>query len=254
MSNNTKIKGRFEFSAVYAATYSRDLSTELSKVIETSNARISRARISSDGKVQAWTYFTKGHNYMDAGSDQFSTLTQISVAGADKKKIEHNLEKWSLFNKETLVKSIDLNYWGVSFHPKNPQQFLVTAFFKGKAYLALGDTTTQTMKIIFEDVECPSYNPAGDAIAFKSRTSRTKWSPAILNLKTMKTNVLSQITQSVDDQIDWLDANTLIYEVVDVPLIGEASVDLMSLDISNPKQPHKIWLKNARSAAIYKPK
>jgi hypothetical protein len=266
LSNNQKINGRFEFSAPYAAHYSRDLSKQLNSIEITPGARISRARISSDGTKQAWTMFVKGHNYMDAASSQFSTLTEINLGITDKSKdkskdksnekpnLAHNLERWSLTHKGEVVKAIDLNYWGVTFHPKKPQQFLVTAFFKGQAYLALGDSSSKSMKVIFEGVECPSYSPEGDTIAFKKRMSSTRWAPAILNLNTLKSTVFSHIKQSVDDQIDWLDANTLIYEVVDVPLIGEASVDLMSLDISKPKQPHKIWLKNARSAAIYKPK
>jgi hypothetical protein len=254
LSNNVKTKGRFEFSAPYAATYSRDLSNELNRVNENSNARINRARISSDGKQQAWTYFISGHNYMDAGSSQFSTLTQLSSAENGKPNTVHNLEKWPLTHKGLLVKTPDLNYWGVSFHPKTPHQFLVTAFFKGKPYLAMGDLRTKTLNVIFEGVECPSYNPSGDAIAFKKRISSTRWAPAVLNLSTMKVTVFSHIKQSVDDQIDWLDARTLLYEIIDVPLIGEASVDLMTLDTADKNQPHKLWLKNARSAALYLPK
>jgi hypothetical protein len=198
--------------------------------------------------------FVKGHNYMDAGSSQFSTLTEISVAGAGKPNTVNNLEKWPLMHKGEVVKAIDLNYWGVSFHPKNPQQFLVTAFFKGRAYLALGDLSTKSMKVLFEGVECPSYSPNGESVAFKKRMSSTRWSPAVLNLTTLKPVIFSHIQQSVDDQIDWLDAKTLVYEIIDVPLVGNASVNLMTLDISGKNQPHKVWLKNARSAAVYFPK
>lgn len=254
LSNNTLIKGRFEFSAPYAATYSRDLNRELHRVGEPSNASINRARISSDGKHQAWTYFTRGHHYMDAGSANFSTLTQINTQTDAKSTVTHTLEKWPLTHNGTLVKAVDLNYWGVSFHPKTPNTFLVTAFFKGKAYLAQGDIQNKAMKIIAEGVECPSYNPAGDRIAFKKRLSTTRWAPATLDLRTMKTTVFTHIKQSVDDQIDWLNNHTLLYEIIEVPLIGEASVDLMTLNIADKNQLHKVWLKNARSAALYHPK
>ncbi len=254
LSNNVLTKGRFEFSSPYAATYSRDLSREQNHVNEPSSARINRARISVDGKQQAWTYFIRGHNYMDAGSASFSTLTQINVQTDAQKTGVHNLEKWSLTHKGAAVKAVDLNYWGVSFHPKNSNTFLVTAFFKGKAYLAQGDVRAKTMTVIAQDVECPSYNPAGDTIAFKKRLSTTRWAPATLNLSTMKTTVFTHIKQSVDDQIDWLNDHTMLYEIIDVPLLGEASIDLMMLDTLGKNKPHSVWLKNARSAAIYLPK
>jgi hypothetical protein len=191
---------------------------------------------------------------MDAGTSQFSTLTQISATEVGKPKTVHNLEKWPLMHNGQLVKTIDLNYWGVTFHPKKPQQFLVTAFFKGKATLAQGDLSTKTMKVIFDGVECPSYSPSGDMVAFKKRLTTTRWAPAILNLNTMKTTVFSHIKQSVDDQIDWLDAQTLVYEIIDVPLVGNASIDLMILNITGKNQAHTVWIKNARSAAVYLPK
>jgi hypothetical protein len=248
LSNNVMTKGRFEFSAPYAATYSRDLNTQTNRFNEGSNARINRARISSDGKQQAWTYFIRGHNYMDAGSAQFSTLTQIHSPPSSTLQ---DVEKWPLTHKGAVVKAIDLNYWGVSFHPKNPQQFLVTAFFKGKAHLALGDLRSKTMRTIYEGVECPSYSPNGDTIAFKKRLSSTRWAPAILHLSTLKATVFNHIKESVDDQIDWLDAHTLLYEVVNTPLLGEASIDLMTLNTQAKAEPQRLWLKNARSAAVY---
>jgi hypothetical protein len=203
---------------------------------------------------KAGLIFSQGHSYLDAGSSQFSTLTQISFTQSGKPSAPENLETWSLTHDGAQVKAIDLNYWGVTFNPKTPQQFLVTAFFKGTAHLAMGDVRTKTMQVIAEGVECPSYSPNGDTIAFKKRVSKTRWTPATMDLKTKKVTVFTHIKQSVDDQIDWLDANTLIYEVVDVPLIGLVNIDLVTLDISKPEQTHKLWLKNARSAAIYWPK
>jgi hypothetical protein len=188
---------------------------------------------------------------MEAGTSQFSTLTQIKTPLSS---TLYDLEKWPLTHKGAVVKAIDLNYWGVSFNPKNPQQFLVTAFFKGKAHLVLGDIRSKTMSTIYEGVECPSYNPNGDTIAFKKRLSTTRWAPAILNLSTLKATVFSHIKESVDDQIDWLDANTLLYEVVITPLVGEASIDLMTLNTQAKAEPARLWLKNARSAAMHLPK
>jgi hypothetical protein len=117
------------------------------------------------------------------------------------------------------------------------------------------------MNIIYSGVECPSYSPDGIRIAFKKRLTSTTWAPAILELSSFKETVFNQLAYSVDDQIDWLDSQTLIYEVIEVPLIGRTQVNLYTLNIAALiKNPDKafiarsnLWLKNARSAAVFKP-
>ena len=253
LSNNVMGKDRFEFSSPYAAIYPRSLGKATDTHAESGGSRISRARMSVDGKYQAWTYFVKGHNYMDAGSEQFSTLTQIRQSIAGKPAVLHNLEKWPLTHQGKRVTAPDLNFWGVSFNPKNTQQFLVTAFFKGKPYLASGDLVTQALTVIHEGVECPSYSPNGAHIAYKKRLSTTRWAPAVMVLSSKKSTVLSQVKESIDDQIDWLDDKTIVFEKINTPLIGQASVDLMRLNPFEANAAARVWIPNARSAALVLP-
>jgi Tol biopolymer transport system component len=125
----------------------------------------------------------------------------------------------------------------------------LTAYFEGKPYLAEGSVESRRIKVLKEGAECPSFSPDGKRIAFKKRTSATGWSPAVMELST-KTERVIDVGDSVDDQIEWLDSNTLVYEVVVTALVGPSTINLMSLDLREPKPQHRLWLKDARSPTI----
>lgn len=262
-SNSMKknVLGILDYGPLNSTWYSADLKKSVMFPIDKTNKRYSRARISKDGTAMAWTNFTSNAGYADSGMGyKFSTVTYVAQI-IDDKPVQTNLEQWALFKDKVKVSAEDLNYWGVTFHPNNSKQFLVTASFQGVHYLAQGDMNTQQMNIIYSGVECPSYSPDGTRIAFKKRLTSTTWAPAILELSTFKETVFNQLAYSVDDQIDWLDSQTLIYEVMEVPLIGRTQVNLHTLNIAALiKNPDKafiarsnLWLKNARSAAVFKP-
>ncbi len=253
--------GILDYGPLNTTWYSANLKKSVMFPIDPSNKRYSRARIAKDGTTMAWTNFTSNAGYADSGMGyKFSTVTYVGQI-IDGKPVQTNLEQWALFKNKFKISAEDLNYWGVTFHPNNSKQFLVTASVQGIHYLAQGDMNTQQINIIHSGVECPSYSPDGKRIAFKKRATATTWSPAILELSTLKETVFNQLGYSVDDQIDWLDSQTLIYEVVETPLIGRTQVNLHTLNIAALlKNPDKafvarssIWLKNARSAAVFKP-
>jgi hypothetical protein len=262
--SSTKIKnatGGFDFSLLNSTWYSADLKKTLVFPMDKSNRNYSRTRISADGTAMAWTNFNTDAGYEDIGmEEQLFTSTYVGRV-INNTPVSSNLRQWSLFKDGTKISNENLNYWGVTYHPKNSQTFLVTVSFKGIHYLAQGDMVTQQIKILHPNVECPSYSPDGQLIAFKKRKDATTWSPAILELRTFKEIVFNQLNESVDDQIDWLDANTLIYEIKDTPLIGRTKINLHTLNIADvlkkPKAASKVrsnlWLTDARSAAVFKP-
>ena len=108
---------------------------------------------------------------------------------------------------------------------------------------------TRSMKVVVADVECPSYSPDRRRLAFKKRTSATTWSPAVLDLATLKETIFA-VGNSVDDQIAWLDAHTLLYEVVQHPMLGAPTDGLVTLDIAAPKPTQWPWLEDAQSPAL----
>ena len=223
--------------------FANDLSAAGQHVNDT-QGRPSRARISPDGRFSASAEFTTGHSYVGVGGSTFSTATVIASNDGDHRG--ENIQDWALLDAGKPVTAVDLNLWGVTFDPANSDRFFVTAYFVGKPYLAEGSIKARRMVVVRPDMECPSFSPDGKRLAFKKRTSATGWSPAVLDLASMKETVFD-VANSVDDQIEWLDARTLIYEVVNQPLVGRPSNDLMTLDVSesNPKQ--QLWLEQARS-------
>jgi dipeptidyl aminopeptidase/acylaminoacyl peptidase len=214
---------------------------------KTSRGIISRARVSRDGRYVASTAFTTGHSYLGVGGSQFSTATFI--ANAKDGKSEEDIQQWSVLKAGKPITSTDLNLWGVSFDPKQSDRFFVTAYFDGAPHLAEGSVAAKRITIVRESVECPSFSPDGQRLAFKKRTGPTRWSPAVLNLQTMQETVYT-VADSVDDQIEWLDASTLIYEVTDTPLVGKPSVNLVTLDLREAAPTQKLWLEDARSPTV----
>jgi hypothetical protein len=233
------------FSPPTGYIYSRNFTLETS--YPKGLGSVSRARISKDGKFTASTAFTTGHSYLGVGGTTFSTATFIGTA-SDAKSPE-NIQRWPVLNKGLEIKSTDLNLWGVTFDPANSDRFLVTAYFDTKPYLAEGSVQNRKINVLKEAVECPSFSPNGKRIAFKKRTGIAKWSPAVMDLATMKETIFD-LPDSVDDQIEWLNDDTLIYEVVNTPLVGPSAVNLMTLNLRDAKPQQRLWLTDARSPTV----
>jgi dipeptidyl aminopeptidase/acylaminoacyl peptidase len=209
---------------------------------------VSRARFSRDGRYIANTAFTAGHSYLGVGGTSFSTATFIGYATTPRK--DDNLQLWPIAYQGKAVTSVDLNLWGVTFDPANSDRFLVTAYFDGKPHLAEGSVQARKINVLRSGVECPAFSPDGKRIAFKKRVSPTQWIPALLDLASGVETAFS-IEESVDDQIEWFDNNTLIFELALTPLVGAASVNLYTLNVAqSPSQAQTkplLWLSDARS-------
>lgn len=204
----------------------------------------SRARISADGQYLATTTFTSGHSYLGVAGTQFSTETIISkrANGAT----AEDIQKWSITWKGQPVTAIDLNLWGVTFDRRQSDRFFVTVYFKGTPYLGEGSVSQRAIKVLLPNVECPSLSPDGQRIAFKRRISATAWAPAVMELATMKERVL-QVPNSVDDQIEWLDNHTIVYEVATLPLFDTVKFNLHTVDLSAAEPKQELWMEDARS-------
>ena len=113
-------------------------------------------------------------------------------------------------------------------------------------------SATRTLTAVTENAECPSLSPDGTRVAFKvdARPGRR----AALGTRRCSTSppgkrtVLDRRTRSVDDQVEWLDDDTLLYGL---PRADEPGVtDVWALDTSagRPTQPpdrarpgHRPW-------------
>jgi hypothetical protein len=183
-----------------------------------------RARISPDGRRAAITVFETGHSYAEGG---FSTRTTIvdTATGA----IIGDLEKFHVMREGKPFKAVDFNFWGVTF-TDDGNRFYATLRTAGVNYLIEGDVDLQTARVIRPGVECPSLSPDGRRLAFKKRTVGSLtvfWKVAVLDLETMAETVLDWETRSVDDQVDWLDDQRVVYHL---PKSGGADIWALNTD------------------------
>ncbi|HLF41075.1 MAG TPA: hypothetical protein VI854_06325, partial [Acidimicrobiia bacterium] len=204
---------------------------------------ISRARISPDGRYGAATAFVSGHSYAPGS---FSTQTTLyDMATGD---LLEDLEQFEVYRDGALIDSPDFNFWGVTFTRK-AGEFYATLGTGGHTYLVRGDIASMRVDVLRDGVECPSLSPDGTRLAFKQRAGSEggspRWRPAVLDLATLEDHPLAE-TRNVDDQIEWLDDDTVLYSVSDrEPSMWAAPAD-------GGGQP-RLFLSDGASPAVVRP-
>ena len=167
----------------------------------------SRTRLSPDGRRAAFTVFDEGHSYADGVFSTRTTIVDTMTGSAI-----GELESWKVTRDGAPLTSPDFNFWGVTFAPDG-NTFYATLRTKGSAYLIEGDVDARTAKVLMQGAECPSLSPDRARIAFKKRLGGSGgwWQLSLYDVSTRAVRALSGDTESVDDQVEWLDASNLIY-------------------------------------------
>ena len=199
----------------------------------------SRARISSDGALAAYTLFVTGHSYTDA---RLSTKTML-IDVKQRREIA-NLEDFTVLKDGHPIAATDFNFWGVTF-AANGDTFYATLRTAGVNYLVQGEIKRRTMTVLRDGVECPSLSPDGTRLAFKRlNPDQQTWRLHVLDLRTLLDTPMSE-TRNVDDQAEWFDNHTLLYEMartdtyphtdlMSVPADGSGAPRLLLADAGSP--------------------
>ncbi|WP_236557781.1 hypothetical protein [Citricoccus sp. K5] len=173
----------------------------------------SRTRVSDDGLV-ATTAFVTGHSY---AADSFSTETTVKGAGDPDGRDYGNLQDFEITVDGEPLTAIDRNVWGVTF--AGGDSFFATVASGGTTWLMEGDLAARTMTSVATEAECPSVSPDGSRVAFKVRRdtggdmvggSGVHWDVAVLDLASGERTVI-ELERGIDDQLEWLDEDTLLY-------------------------------------------
>lgn len=186
----------------------------------------SRTRVSPNGRWAAATVFEQGHSYAEDG---FSTRT--TIVDTNTGQTYADLEQFTVERDGQPFKAVDFNFWGVTFAPDS-NRFYATLSSGRVNYLIEGDVARKHARVVRRDVECPSLSPDGTRIVFKHLVGRGSWQLRVVDLQSGAERALSHETRSVDDQVDWLDATRVIYQVV-----GASGANIWALDTTNSTDP-----------------
>jgi hypothetical protein len=171
----------------------------------------SRTRVARTGNIGATTVFVSGHGY---DSVDFSTQTLLIdlATGATLADVE----TFEFFANGSPIRESDFNVWGVTFL-EDGNTFYATLSTQRRHLLVRGDIGARQARVIHEDVECPSVSPDGTRVAYKRRyldNGFVRWQLYVLDLRTMQETPLGE-TRSVDDQLEWLDDERVLYTLID---------------------------------------
>jgi Tol biopolymer transport system component len=180
------------------------------------------------------TVFVTGDSYLES-STAFSTRTTI-LDMRDGSQIGQ-LEQFDVSKDGKPFDAVDFNFWGVTF-AKDPNRFYATLGTGGEHYLVEGNVREKTMRVMRDGVECPSLSPDGKQIAYKSRIgTEPRWHLRVLDLNTLEDHAVAE-SRSIDDQVEWLDDDTLAYSdetnVYTVPADGSGEAKLLVKDATSP--------------------
>jgi hypothetical protein len=214
------------------------------------NGLPSRVRVSPSGRLAAITVFLAGQSYT---SLNFATQTSILKAATGQAVVD-NLEDFSVTRDGVEFKSKDFNFWGVTF-ARDENRFYATLWSKGNTYLVAGDLEKRTAQVIHDNVECPALSPDNTRIAYKKKFvggllqgRRITWHITVLDLKTGTETPLGE-GRSVDDQVEWLDNDHILYALPENEKGASASTDVWVLPATANGTP-ELLLKGGFSPAV----
>ena len=201
----------------------------------------SRARVSHDGRFAAFTNFVTGHSYLDP-----NLSTQTEIIDLRTQQSLGSLEIFEIYKAGQRLQSPDLNFWGVTFAAES-NTFYATLRTDGQTSLVRGDIRQRRIEVIHSSVECPSLSPDGTRIAFKKRSpDQLTWRLHVLDLATLHETPLAE-TRNVDDQVEWLDDQHILYELVELSTSPRTNTWMTNSDGSGAAT---LYLADAGSPAV----
>jgi hypothetical protein len=235
------------FTTYQAVLFDRTLKATSTIALD---GRPSRTRVSSDGRVGAITVFVTGQAHGYAGSPFSTKTTILDMTTGDELG---DLEQFTTWRNGARLKAADFNFWGVTF-ARDSNVFYATLRTAGTTshattYLVRGDLGLRKLTVLRENVECPALSPNNRLIAFKKRVGpdAAPWRFYVLDVATLADWPIDAETRSIDDQIEWLDDQHVLYAV-------RRSLHSSSLDVwvapVDDSAPARVFMPEAESPIV----
>lgn len=204
-----------------------------------------RARVSADNRWAAATVFVTGESY----SGDFTTRT--SLFNLEDGSVIDSLETFTTERDGKVFKAVDFNFWGVTFFPSG-DRFLATLGTGGKRLLVEGDIARRRLKVIQDDVECPSLSPDGKQIVFKRASKvRGAWRLWTMRLESGEAWPVTDEDRYIDDQAEWLDNDRVLYGLLYGEGVPENALSIWVSDVSRESGfDAKIFVRSASSPSV----
>lgn len=196
--------------------------------------RPSRAAVSPDGAVVAWTGFSLGHSYLNPG--EFATTTQlISVERSLGVNVQ---DDFVTYRDDLVVDDPTVNFWGVTF--VDSDHFYATMGTTSGMSIVEGRVSNSRMDVVLENATCGEISPDGRTLVAKERRGDFMQVVAI-DIETGSRRDLGE-TRSVDDQVEWADDDTVLYALPnpDEGTAAQPVYDIWALDIDPGSQARMI--------------
>jgi len=210
------------------------------------SASPSRARISPDGTFSTVTAFISGGSYADIGIGE--TTTVVTIDEVDSNVLLRGAGQFEVNAEQSRYQTFDANYWGLTF--VDQENFYITGFYDTLPEIMQGTLSTMTIEPTGWIGSCPSISPDGKTLVFKEQRPDGHYDLVAVDVETQEKRLLGE-TRSVDDQVEWLDNDTILYALhpEDGDLGLQPQFDIWELDLAEGSEP-KMFLPSADSPAV----
>ena len=164
------------------------------------------ARVSPDGSLAAASVQTTPPTEEMPFAPSRTLIIETSTG-----RVVANLNDFSLTRDGVAVAETERDFWGVTFKADS-DGFFASVRVAGNIYLVEGSVDARAMVVLQPGVSAPSVSPDGTRLAYAKLISNIgpTWRFHVLDLATQVDLELSE-TKSVDDQMEWLDNQHLLY-------------------------------------------
>lgn len=164
------------------------------------------AQVSSDGRYGAASVLTR-----QVTEAVPQAQTQAIIIDLRAGTVVGDLEDFAITRDGNVFDAPDKDLWGVTF-AADSDRFYATLRTAGNAYLVEGSVTGRSLAVLHPNVSAPALSPDGTRVAYAKLISNIgpTFRFHVLDLATGTETPLAEAT-SIDDQMEWLDDDQLLY-------------------------------------------